>query len=473
MMHVGFNDTIAAIGTPVGESGIGIVRISGSKSLLIADRIFLSGDGRKPSVFKSHTTHYGWVVETARPKETLSKVERSQNIIDEVILTVMRKPRSYTKEDIVEINCHGGVLPLRKTLELILDSGARMAKPGEFTQRAFLNGRIDLPQAEAVLDIIRAKTNSALRMSVEQLKGSLSKGLNRLRTRLLQLLVILDAGIDFPGEDLGETDNSSIAYELNQVNRQLQLILSNSSKGRILREGVRVVICGKPNVGKSLLLNVLLRCERSIVTSIAGTTRDTIEEVLDIRGIPIRIVDTAGIIEPGDLIERKAVSRSRRYIKEADLILLVFDGSRDLSCEDEALMRRVKLRPVLAIINKIDKRRRIKCRQIIRQFKRVVEISAKEQRNIDLLEEEVARFVFNGKIKSGQPVWVSNLRHIQQLKKAQKSITHAEKSVKANLSFEFISYDVKQAVGFLDDIQGRRFSGDVLDRIFSEFCIGK
>ena len=462
MVNINLDDTIAAIATPIGESGIGIVRISGRKALSIADRIFVSRDRQKPSSFKTYTTHYGWIID---PKRGLK--------VDEVILTVMRKPRSYTRQDIVEINCHGGIIPLRKALELVLDLGARLSKPGEFTKRAFLNGRIDLAQSEAVLDIIRAKTDSALRVSVEQLKGGLSKRLNQLRDKLLELLTILEANIDFPDEDLEAIDIKNIATGIDRVNQELRFLLENSKRGRIFREGIKVVICGRSNAGKSSLLNALLKCERSIVTPIAGTTRDTVEDILDIRGIPIRIVDTAGIIEPSDLIEQKAVSRSQRCIQEANLVLFVFDGSRDLSYEDKTLMRKIKLKPTLALINKIDLKQRIKQDEIAQRFPQLVKISAKKQKNIDLLEEAIAQFVFSGKIKSGDPVWVTNLRHIQQLKRVEKSIMRARKSTNVNLPFDLIAQDIKEAIGFLDEILGKRFSEDLLDRIFSEFCIGK
>jgi tRNA modification GTPase len=385
----------------------------------------------------------------------------------------MRKPHSYTREDIVEINCHGGIIPIRRTLELVLTKGARLAKPGEFTQRAFLNGRIDLPQAEAVLDIIRSKTDSALKLGLAQLKGRLSERLNQLRERLLGLLSILEANIDFPDEDLGTVDIIDIGNNIDKANRELALLLESSERGKVFREGIKAVICGKPNAGKSSLLNALLRCERSIVTPVAGTTRDTIEEIVDVGGIPIRIVDTAGIIEPRDLIERKAVSRSRRYIQEADLVLFVFDGSKDLSWEDEVLMRKIGSRPTIALINKIDLKQKIKQRKIARRFNGLVEISAKKLKNINLLEEAILKTIFNGKIKSAQPIWVTNLRHIQQLKKAQKSIMRARKSIRKNLPFEFVAQDLRQAVGFLDQIQGRRYCQDLLGRIFSEFCIGK
>jgi tRNA modification GTPase len=479
MSLINLNDTIAAIATPAGESGIGIVRISGSKALSIADKIFFSKDGTKPSSFKTYTTHYGFIIDPrcsmldARKISSIQHPLSNTQYIDEVILTVMRAPRSYTREDIVEINCHGGIIPLRKTLELVLDSGARLAKPGEFTQRAFLNGRIDLAQAEAVLDIVRAKTDYALKISLEQLSGSLSKKLNQLRDGLLDSLSILEANIDFPDEDLGAVDLEVISTNLEHSNKALRLLLEGSKKGRIFREGIKAVICGKPNAGKSSLLNALLKCERSIVTPIAGTTRDTVEEVLDIKGIPIRIVDTAGIIEPRDLIEKKAVSRSQQCIREADLVLLIFDGSRELSREDEVLIRKVKSKPTIVLINKIDLRQKVNHEEIAKNFQRVVQISAKKQKNLDLLEDAVVQFVFDGKIKSGEQVWVSNLRHIQQLKKVQKSVLQAKKSAKINLPIELIAQDLKDAIGFLDEIQGKNFSEDLLDRIFSEFCIGK
>ncbi len=480
-MNFNLNDTIAAISTPVGESGIGIVRISGSKAITIADKIFVSKDGQKPSNFKTYTTHYGWIVKnqpafvktSAGCSPKLNEGGQKSDIVDEVILTVMRRPKSYTREDIVEINCHGGIIPLRKTLELVLSLGARLSNPGEFTKRAFLNGRIDLTQAEAVLDIIRAKTDTALRASVEQLKGDFSKRLNQLRDKLLELLTILEANIDFPDEGLEAVDIKNITISIDRINHQLEFLLENSKRGRVFREGIKVVICGRPNVGKSSLLNALLKCERSIVTPIAGTTRDTIEDILDIRGIPIRIVDTAGIIEPGDLIEQKAVSRSQRYIREANLVLLVFDGSRDLSYEDRVLMRKINSKPTIALINKIDLKQNIEYDKIAQRFPQVVQVSAKKQKNIDLLEEAIAQFVFSGKIKSDTPVWVTNLRHIQQLRKVKKSIMRARKSANANLPFEFIAQDLQEAIGFLDEILGGRFSDGLLDRIFSEFCIGK
>ncbi len=466
MLRDNLSDTIAAISTPIGESGIGIVRISGKDTLKITDKIFKSKDGKKPSTYKTYTTHYGWIVENQR-------FEKTAEFIDEVILTVMRAPRSYTKEDIVEINCHGGIVALRQVLDLVLENGVRLAEPGEFTKRAFLNGRIDLAQAEAVLDIIRAKTDSALKIGTEQLKGMLSQRINRIRKSLLNILSLLEANIDFPEEEINPIELKEIKEKLNKIKNELRVFLDNAKHGKILREGIHVVICGKPNVGKSSLLNALLKQERSIVTPVAGTTRDTIEEIIDIKGIPIRIVDTAGIIEPGDLVEKKAVQRSRRQIDLADLVILMFDASKRLSKEDEVLIRKLTRKSLVVVINKIDLKQKIEKERLLKKFSHLIEISAKKLRNIEFLEEAIADLVYDGKIKSSESMLVSNLRHITALKGAQKFIEEALNSLDNRLSLEFISQDIKDALGFLDGILGKRFSEDLLDRIFSEFCIGK
>lgn len=474
------NDTIVAISTPVGESGIGIVRLSGKDALSIVDKIFLSKDGNKPSRFKTYTTHYGWIVENSKLKTPAcpagrqnAKIKRPEEFIDEVILTVMRAPKSYTKEDVVEINCHGGIVALRRVLDLVLERGCRLAEPGEFTKRAFLNGRIDLSQAEAVLDIIKAKTDLALKLGVEQLKGILSKKINKIRAVLLDIVSQIEANIDFPEEEIDALNLKGLYCKLEDVSKGLEDILDTSRQGRVLREGINVVICGKPNVGKSSLLNVLLKQERSIVTPIAGTTRDTIEEVLDIRGIPIKIVDTAGIIEPKDIIEKKAVSRSKRYMELADLVILVFDGSRQLSQEDILLMKRLDSKPTLAVINKIDLRQKINKKYLLKRFKNVVEISCLKNKNISLFEEEVTNYVWQGKAGSQEGIFISNLRHIQLLKKTARQISQALSSFKKGLSLEFIAQDIKEALFYLDDILGKRFCQDLLDKIFSDFCIGK
>ncbi|MCX5701055.1 MAG: tRNA uridine-5-carboxymethylaminomethyl(34) synthesis GTPase MnmE [Candidatus Omnitrophica bacterium] len=460
MIKNDLTDTIAAISTPVGEGGIGIVRISGKCALKIAEEIFVSPSNAKPATFKTYTTHYGRIV-------------KGLSVIDEVILTVMLSPRSYTKEDIIEINCHGGIIALRDVLSLVLEKGARIAEPGEFTKRAFLNGRIDLTQAEAVLDIIRAKTDAALKVSLEQLKGTLSVSINKYRDSLLMILAQVEANIDFPEEEISKLEMQAILNKIKELDVAIKEMINNSKLARVLREGIRVVICGKPNVGKSSLLNALLKEERSIVTSIAGTTRDSIEEIIEIKGIPLRIVDTAGILRARDLVEKKAVLRSKQQIVAADLVIVIFDGSKMLSKEDMQLVGKLKGKTCLAIINKMDLKQKIQRKKLLSIFKDVIDISAKKSKNIDLLEKAIADLVYGGFILNPESVMVSNLRHIKVLQKVEKVIADLLKSLDNKLSLEYIAQDIKEALGLLDEMLGKEFSGDLLDKIFSEFCIGK
>jgi len=460
MIQYELTDTIAAIATPMGEGGIGIVRISGKLALNIADNIFISPRGAKPSTFKTYTTHYGSIVKDAK-------------VIDEVILTIMRSPKSYTKEDVVEINCHGGIVALRAVLELVLENGARIAEPGEFTKRAFLNGRIDLTQAEAVLDIIRAKTDSSLKAGITQLKGSLSKEINKYRELILGALTGLEAGIDFPEEDISSAEAKKISGNLDEINKGLVKLIESSRLARILREGIHVVICGKPNTGKSSLLNALLKEERSIVTPIPGTTRDTIEEIIDIKGIPLRLVDTAGILEPRDLVEKEAVKRSKEHIASADLAIILFDGSTKLAKADLFLINKLKTKQVIALINKCDLKRKIEREKITKAFKTTIDISAKKLININLLEEAIADLVYAGDILAPESLMVASLRYLKMLKKAKITVAEARKSLDNKLPAEFIAQDLKEALGYLDEILGKKFSEDLLEKIFSEFCIGK
>jgi tRNA modification GTPase len=460
MWEDNLEDTIAAISTPAGEGGIGIVRLSGQEALAIANRIFAGLDKKKPTDFKSYSMHYG-------------KILDNHKIIDEVILTVMRGPKSYTRQDVVEINCHGGQLSLGKILELTLKHGCRLAHPGEFTKRAFLNGRIDLSQAEAVIDIIRAKTDSALKISLGQLSGSLSREINKIRQGLLDALVILEANIDFPEEGLPKQDLTEISLGLTEIDTQLSALLSSATGGKILREGLHVVICGKPNVGKSSLLNALLKKERSIVTPVAGTTRDTIEELIDIKGIPVRIVDTAGILKPRNLIEKKAVKLARRQISLADLVIILFDASNKLNHQDRKLIKEIKSKNAIAVINKIDLKSRIEKDQISKKFSKIVMLSARSGKNLSFLEDALYDFVYQGKILNPELILVSNLRHIQALRDARELVEQARVILADKLSIEFITQNLKDACVYLDKILGKNFSVDLLDRIFMDFCIGK
>lgn len=461
-MHRGysFDDTIVAVATSLGESGIGIVRISGKDALLLADKVFRSKEKKPLSSFKTYTLHYGWVVD-------------GEKTIDEVIVSVMRAPRSYTREDVVEVNCHGGLLAQRAVLEAILAQGARLAEPGEFTKRAFLNGRIDLAQAEAVLDVIRAKTDTALSLGLKQLSGGLSAQINTVRAQLLGALSLLEAHIDFPEEEIDQIILDNLKSQLDLVHAQCRDILEGSRRGRIFKEGIRAVICGLPNVGKSSLLNALLKQERSIVTAVAGTTRDTIEEIIDIKGIPVRIVDTAGLIRPRDLVERKAIQRSKEHIKSATIILLVFDGNKKLTKNELALMRTLKKKAVIPVINKADLKQKMDTSPIEELFGKPVFVSAKKMLRIIELEEAIAARAFKGHLQVPETATVTSLRHIQAIKDVQKLIAEAHNSLDNKLSIEFIAQDIKEAMQVLDGILGKNFSEDLIDKIFSDFCIGK
>ena len=460
MLIDNLDDTIAAISTAVGESSVGIVRLSGPKALAIADAVFVAKSGLKPSGYKTYTMHYG-------------KIVQSEQMLDEVILTLMRAPHSYTREDVVEINCHGGIVALHKVLNLVLEHGCRLATPGEFTRRAFLNGRIDLAQAEAVIDIIRAKTDSALKLGLEQLKGGLSKEIGKIRQALLDILVVLEANIDFPEEDFKQQDMQRLLDGLADVREQLNRLLESAKTGRILRDGIYAVICGKPNVGKSSLLNALLKKDRSIVTSVAGTTRDSIEETIDIKGIPVRIVDTAGILKPRNLIEKKAVGRAKIHINSADLIIILFDANSRLDENDWKLIKKVKNKTVIAVINKIDLKKRIQKEEILKVFHKVVELSAKKAENINLLEDALCDFVYQGRLPCHEFVLVSNLRHITALNEVNKLLKNTTFISTDKLPLELLAQDLRDSCVHLDKILGKDFSGELLDRIFADFCIGK
>lgn len=484
------DDTIVAISTPIGESAIGIVRMSGRDSLKIADRIFKGRDGVVPSKFKSHTVRYGWILERPEVISYKSKVISQKlkinkknlqlktfnlkpKIIDEVLLTVMRAPKTYTREDIVEISCHGGAMALRKILELVLSCGARLAEPGEFTKRAFLNGRIDLSKAEAVLDIIRAKTDTALKLGIEQLKGGLSEKIKKLRQELIDILAHIEANIDFPDEDIETHSNKTLKNKLESAIKELDVIINDSLKVNFFREGIKVTICGRPNVGKSSLLNVLLKKERAIVTPIAGTTRDIIEEFINIDGIGIRLIDTAGIVKPKDLIEHLAVRLTKDSIALSDIVLLVFDASQKLAKRDYQLIKELKGKDIIAVLNKIDLPVRIQKEKIEKEFKKIVSISCLTQKNIEKLEKTITSFVYKGKVISSEGLITTNARQIGEITQAKDLLEKAKDSFEKKLSLEFIALDMKLALDCLGRITGESVDGQILEKIFSEFCIGK
>ncbi|MFN7170476.1 MAG: tRNA uridine-5-carboxymethylaminomethyl(34) synthesis GTPase MnmE, partial [Candidatus Omnitrophota bacterium] len=465
--------TIAAISTPLGESGIGIVRMSGKEAIKIADRIFLSRDGFKPSQYRSFTIHYGYIIENQKAKIRNQKFKNLQ-IIDEVLLTVMREPRTYTKEDIVEINCHGGIVPLRKVLELVLREGARLAQPGEFTLRAFLNGRIDLIQAEAVLDIVKAKTEKALEIACYQLAGKFSQKIRELKERILNVYAELEASIDFPDEELDLHNQRFMLKEMEKLTAEIDKLLEGSDKGLIFKEGILVVICGKPNVGKSSLMNLLLKKNRCLVSPIPGTTRDTIEEWANIEGIPLRLIDTAGITAAKNALEEEAIKRTCEYLKLADLVLFMLDGNKKISHDDREIFQTIKDKPKIIIINKIDLPCRLTPAVIKKIFRgRIFKISCVTGEGIERLCKEIKRFILRGEIIEPEGYLVNNLRHKEALLKAKNFLEKVKEGMRNGFSPELIILDLKEALGNLKAILGESSSEDILEKIFSQFCIGK
>lgn len=466
MPKINIDDTIAAIATPIGEGGIGIIRLSGKEALLIADRIFLSKDGNRPSGYRTYTTHYGKIVNS------------NQEVVDEVILTVMRAPKSYTKEDIVEINCHGGIVPLKKALELVLANGARLAEPGEFTKRAFLNGRIDLVQAEAVLDIIKAKTQKGLEIALSQLGGGLSNSVHGLKTRLVDVKVHLEASIDFPEEGLDTDSLAGIKTALNSIKADLENFINASDAGKIIREGITCVICGKPNAGKSSLMNALLKEERVIVTPLPGTTRDAVSEYINVDGIPLNIVDTAGIIKTEDVVEKEGIIRSKLYIDRADLVLFMMDAGAGLSCEDREIIELIRHKEVIAVLNKtdLDDRKDIDLGELEGYFGRktpVCEISALKNINLAGLLKNIAESVWRGKVFANDYNIMVNARHKDSLVKTLGFVNEAISSLDSAQPEDIISISINEAISSLGQITGEEIGEELLDKIFGQFCVGK
>lgn len=452
------DDTIVAISTPIGKSGIGIIRLSGKSAIAIADKIFISSKKKALKQSISHKLHYGWIQD-----------------IDEVLLSVMRAPRTYTKEDIVEINCHSGIVILKKILDLVLKCGARLAEPGEFTKRAYLNGRIDLAQAEAVLDMINSKTDKALEVALGQLQGRLSRKVKALRRKILDVLTQLELSIDFSDQDVEQIAQGKLLTRIEDVSCDLRQLIDSADRGAILRQGTTCVISGKPNVGKSSLLNALLKQDRAIVTAFAGTTRDLVEETKDLCGIPLRLIDTAGISRPENLAEKEAIRRSHKATRKAGLVLFVLDGSSDVSSKDIAIARSLLRRPVIIVINKHDLPEKINLNRVKKLLpgKKHVFISALRNQGLEELEKEIGDFIWEGKSSSDGELLITNLRHKQALYQAHQALKRAVKVSKASHGAEIIALEVQEAQESLGEIIGKISSEDVLNRIFSEFCIGK
>ena len=457
-------DTIAAIATAPGEAGIGIIRISGKNSVNVADKIFKSK--RLDSLKKSEQRklNYGYIIDPKDGKK-----------IDEVLVVYMKGPNTYTKEDVVEINCHGGIIPVRRILELVLENGARMAERGEFTKRAFLNGRIDLAQAEAVMDLISSKTDSSFDVSLNQLEGSLSKEVTEIRNILLAMLAHIEASIDFPEDDVEDMAYSQLEKQGVEVLNRINRLLDTANTGRILREGLKTVILGKPNVGKSSLMNAILRENRAIVTDIPGTTRDVIEEYVNIKGIPLKIVDTAGIRETEDIVEKIGVDRAKEFLNKSDLVIVVFDMSKELTKEDYDIIELVKDRKAIILLNKTDLPNRIdeKSIQKLLPSKRIISTSIIKGEGLEALENALRDMFFSNEIKISDDIIVSNVRHRDQLLKAKENITDSIESIRMGIPVDCIEVDIKNCWENLGEITGDTVKEDIIDKIFSEFCIGK
>ncbi len=451
-------DTICAVSTAPGQGGIGIIRVSGRDAIEISSQVFRSRTGLALADAMTHTIHYGHVVDA------------SGEIIDEALVSIMRAPTTYTREDVVEINCHGGMMPLWRTVAVLVASGARQAEPGEFTKRAFLNGRIDLTQAEAVMDIISARTERAHQAANEQLLGGLSKEVTTLRDRLIGIIASVEAGIDFPEEDIVTQSGGPLAREIAALTDDIALLQTSFTAGRILREGFATAIVGKPNVGKSSLLNALLKQDRAIVTDIPGTTRDIIEEFLNIDGVPIRIVDTAGIRHSHDVVEQEGVRRSHAAIESADIVLVVLDSSEQLSDEDRQVLTGIVDKKTVLVLNKADKPRQLE--QIALPHQQV-SLSCKTGEGLLSLKSAIAAMAKQGMVMPKEHAWAVNQRHVFALNQAKASLDKALESASAAQSPEFIAVDLRGTLDSLGLIIGATYTDDILERIFNEFCIGK
>lgn len=455
-------DTIAAVATPMGEGGIAVIRVSGSEATEIVDRIFRGK--QKLSTVDTHTIHYGFL----QDPQTGERVE-------EVLVSVMRAPRTFTREDVVEVNCHGGIVSVERVLELILTNGARLAEPGEFTKRAFLNGRIDLSQAEAVIDLIRAKTDRAMKVALNQVEGKLSRLIRELRQNLIEAMAHIEVTLDYPEHDVESVTNQLLLSKCEEVKAEIARLLQTARQGKILREGLSTAIVGRPNVGKSSLLNSLVHEEKAIVTDVAGTTRDVIEEYVNVRGVPLRLIDTAGIRETEDIVEKIGVEKSRQILQQADLVLLMLNYNEPLKEDDYAIFEAAKGLPVIVIVNKFDLPQKIDLEEVKRHFPNqpLVMTSVKEEKGIELLERAISEIFFSGRVQQEDLTYVSNARHIHLLRQAEQAIVDAISGIEGQMPVDMVQIDIKKAWELLGEVIGESVGEDLIDQIFSQFCLGK
>lgn len=455
-------DTIAAISTPPGEGAISIVRMSGEEAVSIAQKVF---SGKDLTQAKSHTINYGHIVDPKTHEE-----------IDEVMVSLMLAPKTFTREDVVEINCHGGIVATNRILQLLLVNGARLAEPGEFTKRAFLHGRIDLTQAESVMDLIRAKTDRSMKIALNQLDGNLSHLIDSLRKDILDVLAQVEVNIDYPEyDDVEEMTTKLLKEKTIEIKQRIEQLLKTASQGKIMREGLATALVGRPNVGKSSLLNHLLHEDKAIVTDVAGTTRDVIEEYVNVSGVPLKLIDTAGIRETDDKVEKIGVERSKKAIEQSDLVLLVLNAAESLTKEDLELIRLTNDKKRIIILNKTDLEEKLDRKELakISENAPVYATSILKNEGVEALEEAISKLFFNGIENSQSTVMVTNARHIALLKKAQNSLDSVLEGISSGMPVDLVQIDMTEAWNLLGEITGESYEDELLDQLFSQFCLGK
>ncbi|HDB7873951.1 TPA: tRNA uridine-5-carboxymethylaminomethyl(34) synthesis GTPase MnmE [Staphylococcus aureus] len=456
-------DTITSISTPMGEGAIGIVRLSGPQAVEIADKLY-KGKHLLNDV-PSHTINYGHIIDP-----------ESKEVVEEVMVSVLRAPKTFTREDIIEINCHGGILTINRVLELTMTYGARMAEPGEFTKRAFLNGRIDLSQAEAVMDFIRSKTDRASKVAMNQIEGRLSDLIKKQRQSILEILAQVEVNIDYPEyDDVEDATTEFLLEQSKEIKQEINRLLDTGAQGKIMREGLSTVIVGKPNVGKSSMLNNLIQDNKAIVTEVAGTTRDVLEEYVNVRGVPLRLVDTAGIRETEDIVEKIGVERSRKALSQADLILFVLNNNEALTQEDYTLYEVVKNEDVIVIVNKMDLEQNIDINEVKDMIgdTPLIQTSMLKQEGIDELEIQIRDLFFGGEVQNQDMTYISNSRHISLLKQARQTIQDAIDAAESGVPMDMVQIDLTRTWEILGEIIGETASDELIDQLFSQFCLGK